>query len=103
MTGKTSVRDKSMGSDSWSDTCRTKRARSHAPRRHTRGSVARGEAQPTSDVDLLVDFERGRNLLDHGGLLMDLQETLDCQVDVVSARALRPRFREQVEKDAVAL
>lgn len=67
------------------------------------GSVARDEAEPTSDVDLLVDFEPGRSLLDHGGLLMDLQETLDCHVDVVSARAMRPRFRERVEKDAVVL
>lgn len=67
------------------------------------GSVARGESQPTSDVDLLVDFEPGRSLLDHGGLQMDLQEALDCHVDVVTARAMRPRFRERVEQDAVAL
>ena len=73
--------------------------------RHVRvfGSVARGEAQPTSDVDLLVDFEPGRSLLDHGGLVMDLQDALDCRVDVVSSRGLRPRFRERVESDAVAL
>ena len=67
------------------------------------GSVARGDAQPTSDVDLLVEFEPGRSLLDHGGLLMDLQEILDCRVDVVTARAMRPRFRDRVEKDAVPL
>jgi len=34
---------------------------------------------------------------------MDLQEALDCHVDVVTARAMRPRFRERVEQDAVAL
>lgn len=67
------------------------------------GSVARGETHPTSDLDLLVDFEPGRSLLDHGGLLMDLQEALDCHVDVVSARAMRSRFRERALKDAVPL
>lgn len=67
------------------------------------GSVARGEAQPTSDVDLVVDFEPDRSLLDHGGLLMDLQDALGCRVDVVTAKAMRPRFRERVEKEAVAL
>ena len=67
------------------------------------GSVARGDAGPTSDVDLLVDFEPGRSLLDHGGLLMDLQDALGCRVDVVSAKALRDRFRARVEMEAVPL
>ncbi len=36
------------------------------------GSVARGEGQPHSDIDLLVDLEPGRNLLDHVALIQDL-------------------------------
>jgi len=36
------------------------------------GSVARGEADATSDLDFLIELEPGRNLLDMGGLLMDL-------------------------------
>ena len=36
------------------------------------GSVARGDADPKSDIDLLVDLEPGRSLFDLGGLLMDL-------------------------------
>jgi len=56
------------------------------------GSAARGDSGPGSDVDFLVEFEPGRSLLDQGGLLMDLQESLGCKVDVVSERALR---REQ--------
>ena len=43
------------------------------------GSVARGEARPDSDVDLLVELESGRSLLDLGGLLMDLQTLLDAK------------------------
>lgn len=67
------------------------------------GSTARGEAGPGSDVDFLVEFEPGRSLLDHGGLVMDLEELLGCRVDVVSERALRPRIRERVLGEAVPL
>lgn len=67
------------------------------------GSVARGEADPKSDVDVLVDLEPGRNLLDLGGLLMDLEELLGCRVDVVTEKGLRPRIRERVLREAVSL
>ena len=67
------------------------------------GSLARGQANPESDVDLVVDFERGRSLMDHGELMMDLEEVLGCRVDVVSERGLRDRFRARVLADAVPL
>ena len=67
------------------------------------GSVARGEAGSRSDVDFLVEFESDRSLLDHGGLLMDLQDLLGCEVDVVSEGGMRPRFRERVMREAVLL
>lgn len=67
------------------------------------GSVARGEAQPDSDLDLLVDLEPGRNLLDLGGLLIDLQEMLGCRVDVITEKGLRERIRERVLREAVPL
>jgi predicted nucleotidyltransferase len=67
------------------------------------GSVARGEADKLSDIDFLVDMEPGRSLLDLGGLLMDLQATLGCNVDVVTERGLKPRIRERVLREAVQL
>ena len=67
------------------------------------GSVARGEADLESDIDVLVDLEPGRNLLDLGGLLMELQELLRCQVDVVTEQGLRPRIRDRVLAEAVSL
>ena len=67
------------------------------------GSVARGEADSKSDIDLLVDLEPGRSLFDLGGLLMDLQDLLDHKVDVVTERGLRERIREHVLKEAVPL
>ena len=67
------------------------------------GSVARGEALQDSDVDLLVDLEPGRSLFDLGGLLMDLQDILECKVDVVTEKGLRPRIRDRILKEAKPL
>ena len=67
------------------------------------GSVARGEADDKSDIDLLVDLEPGRSLFDLGGLLMDLQELLGHNVDVVTERGVRERIRERVLKEASPL
>ncbi len=67
------------------------------------GSVARGEADSKSDIDLLVDLEPGRSLFDLGGLLMDLQDLLGHKVDVVTERGLRERIRERVLKEAIPL
>ena len=67
------------------------------------GSVARGEADEKSDIDLLVDMEKGRSLLDLIGLLMDLESLLGCKVDVVTVKGLRERIRERVLKEAIAL
>jgi len=67
------------------------------------GSVARGEADSKSDIDLLVDMEAGRSLLDLSGLLIDLEDLLGCNVDVVTERGLRDRIRERVLKEAIVL
>jgi predicted nucleotidyltransferase len=67
------------------------------------GSLARGEADEQSDVDILVELEEGRSLLDLGGLSMDLENLLECKVDVVTARGLRKRISECVLREAVPL
>ena len=67
------------------------------------GSVARGDDDDQSDIDFLVEMEPGRSLLDMGGLLMDLQELLGCQVDVVSVQGLKARIRDHVLKEAIPL
>lgn len=67
------------------------------------GSVARDEARSSSDLDLLVDLEPGRSLVDLGGLLMDLTELLGVDVDVVTEASLKPRVRTRVLAEAVPL
>jgi len=67
------------------------------------GSVVRGEADDTSDVDLLVTLEPGTTLLDHAALILELEELLGCKVDVASDRGLRPRVKERVLSEALPL
>jgi predicted nucleotidyltransferase len=67
------------------------------------GSVARGEADSQSDIDLLVEFKRGTTLLGHAALINELEELLGVKVDVVSERGLRERIRDRVLSEAVAL
>lgn len=67
------------------------------------GSAARGEAGPESDVDFLVDFERGTSLMDHAALLVDLETLLGRRVDVVTESGLKERIRSRVLMEAIRL
>ena len=67
------------------------------------GSAARGDSDDRSDIDLLVEMQPGRSLLDMGGLLMDLQRLLGRRIDIVTERGLRARIRERVLREAVPL
>jgi uncharacterized protein len=67
------------------------------------GSVARGEADAQSDIDLLVELERGRSLLDHAALMLDLESLLGRRVDVATERGLKPLIREHILREAVRL
>jgi predicted nucleotidyltransferase len=67
------------------------------------GSVARGEADEKSDIDLLVDKEPHRSLLELAGLLIELEELLGHNLDVAPEDCLRVRIEEHVLKEAVAL
>jgi uncharacterized protein len=67
------------------------------------GSAARGTANDSSDIDLLVDLEPGRTLLDLGGLLMDVQNAIGVRVDIAMERMLRPEVRARALEEAVLL
>jgi predicted nucleotidyltransferase len=67
------------------------------------GSRATGRSGPLSDLDLLVEFEPGRDLLDLIGFKQDVEALLSCSVDVVTEAALSPYLRERVLREAVPL
>lgn len=64
------------------------------------GSVARGEANEKSDLDLLVAWEPGRSLMDHAGLVQDLQELLGVKVHVGTEKSLHWYVRERILREA---
>jgi hypothetical protein len=67
------------------------------------GSRARGDDTTDSDLDILVELEPGRTLLDLVAIKQDLGDLLGCQVDVVTEASISPYIREQVLKDAIRL
>ncbi len=67
------------------------------------GSAATGELREGSDVDILVDLDEGRSLLDLAGLMLELQELLGRPVDIGTAKGLKPRYRQRILSEAVPL
>jgi len=67
------------------------------------GSVARGEDQPDSDVDLLADLPPGLSLFGLGRVEADLEAILGSRVDLIPAQDLKPGIQTRVQKDLVAL
>lgn len=67
------------------------------------GSVQRGEATSTSDLDLLVEMSAGRSLFDLVALGEELEEALGVEVDVVTEGSLSPYLRDRILAEAVAL
>jgi len=67
------------------------------------GSRAQGTGTEESDLDLLVELEAGRDLLDLVALKQDLEALLGCKVDVVEEAALSPYLKDSVIRQAVSL
>jgi len=60
------------------------------------GSLVRGETTEGSDIDLLVEFEGRKSLLDLAGLQLELQEVLGKKVDVLTYKSLHPLLKERI-------
>ncbi len=65
------------------------------------GSVARDEARPGSDVDLLVEFTQPVGLFRFIELQQRLESLLGCKVDLGTPRSLKPRIKEHVLQETV--
>ena len=67
------------------------------------GSVARGEATNTSDLDLLIDLEPERSLFSLIALKQELEEVLDLQTDLAEPHSLHQLIRDRVLQEAIKL
>ena len=65
------------------------------------GSVARGEETPSSDIDVLVEFDRPVGLFEFIRLKLFLEDLTTCRVDLVTPDAIRPAMRASILNEAV--
>ena len=74
--------------------------RYHVDRLALFGSWARGDASDTSDIDILVDFLPGADLLDLSGLKIYLEDVFERPVDVVPRKAIREELKSAILADS---
>ena len=67
------------------------------------GSFVRGEMEKGSDIDILVEFEGEKSLLDLVALKMELEEVLRREVDVVEYSTIHPLLKERILKEQVMM
>jgi len=66
-------------------------------------SVSRGEDEPKSDLDLLVEFEKDRSLFDLIRFKQELEDLLEIKVDVVTENSIHWSMKEDVLNEAIQL
>ena len=67
------------------------------------GSVLRGESTEKSDLDLLIELDSDRSLIDLIAVKQDLEDFLKCKVDVVTEASVSPFIREEILSQAVSI
>ena len=81
--------------------CRQKLSAFHVKSLAVFGSVARGEARPDSDIDVLVEFDGPARFDSYMDLKLFLEELLGRPVDLLTRNGVRPELRPYVEREAV--
>lgn len=67
------------------------------------GSTARGDNRPDSDIDILVDFPKGKSLFDFVGLQLKLEDVLHKKVDLIQYGSIKLRIRDQILNEQVPI
>ncbi|MCW7075532.1 MAG: nucleotidyltransferase family protein [Candidatus Methanospirare jalkutatii] len=64
------------------------------------GSYARGEQKETSDLDVIVEFEKRKSLLELVGIEQELEDALGIKVDLLTRASISPYLIERIEKES---
>ena len=67
------------------------------------GSIVRGEMTDESDIDILIEFEGRKSLLDLAGLKLDLEDALKRRVDLLTYRSLHPMLKDGILAEQVPI
>jgi predicted nucleotidyltransferase len=67
------------------------------------GSIVRGELTDESDIDILIEFEGRKSLLDLAGLKLDLEDALERRVDLLTYRSLHPMLKDRILAEQVPI
>ena len=67
------------------------------------GSYAREEANPESDMDIIVEFSEGKTLLDIVGIEQELSEALGIKVDLLTEKSISPYLVDRIKKEMVVI
>lgn len=67
------------------------------------GSIVRGEMTDESDVDLLVEFEGKKSLLDLAHLKNELEDAVSRRVDILTYKSLHPRLKDRILAEQVPI
>ena len=67
------------------------------------GSIVRDEMTDESDIDILIEFEGRKSLLDLAGLKLDLEDALERRVDLLTYRSLHPMLKDRILAEQVPI
>ncbi len=67
------------------------------------GSYARDEANPKSDIDIIVEFSERKTLLDIVGIEQELSEALGIKVDLLTEKSISPYLVDRIRKEMVVI
>lgn len=77
--------------------------RHHIKRAGIFGSMARGSANPESDIDILVELGDKISLLEFVGIKYELEDLLGRKVDLVEYQAVKPRMKNQIISEEIRI
>lgn len=67
------------------------------------GSVVRGEIREDSDIDILIEMPKGRNILELGSLQQDLEKALGRKIDIVEYERIHPLLKKRILKEQIVI